>query len=173
MKGFLLATVVVLAFVDNSATATEAAKPADRTVMSRELIERLKLQRGLRLSTSKPQSGDQMPAVSLDIKFKLNSAELTDEAKRQIKQLAEALTSEQLSKDDFRVEGHTDSSGRPDYNLNLSKRRAQAVKDYLVTSYGVPPNRLQAIGRGQAMPIDSSDPADPRNRRVQVVNLGE
>ena len=114
-----------------------------------------------------------MPAVSLDIKFKLNSAELTDEAKRQIKQLAEALTSEQLSKDHFRVEGHTDSSGRPDYNLNLSKRRAQAVKDYLVTSYGVPPNRLQAIGRGQAMPIDSSDPADPRNRRVQVVNLGE
>ena len=67
----------------------------------------------------------------------------------------------------------TDSTGRADHNMNLSKRRAEAVKDYLVTAYGVPRNRLEAIGRGQTMPINASDPANPANRRVQVVNIGQ
>jgi outer membrane protein OmpA-like peptidoglycan-associated protein len=114
-----------------------------------------------------------MPAVGLDIKFKLGSAELTDDAKEQVRQLADAMKSEQLSKFHFLVEGHTDSIGRADYNLNLSKRRAQAVKDYLATAYNVPRNRLEAIGRGQTMPISASDPSNPANRRVQVVNIGQ
>jgi OOP family OmpA-OmpF porin len=191
MKGFVLPAVMALAFAASPAmTRAEEAKPeqkqaatqpADSKASSDQIIQQLTPPagtpplrfRGLHLLTSQPAATAQMPAVGLDIKFKTNSAELTEDAKVQVKQLAEAMQSEQLSKFHFLVEGHTDNVGRPDYNLNLSKRRAQAVKDYLVTAYGVPRNRLEAIGRGQTMPISASDPASPANRRVQVVNIGQ
>ena len=199
MKGFVLPAVVALAFAASTAiawaedakpadakpaekqAATQTAQPADTKTSSDQIIQQLTPPagtpplrfRGLHLLTSQPAATAQMPAIGLDIKFKLNSAELTEDAKAQVKQLAEAMQSEQLSKYHFLVEGHTDSTGRADHNMALSKRRAEAVKDYLVTAYGVPRNRLEAIGRGQTMPINASDPANPANRRVQVVNLGQ
>jgi outer membrane protein OmpA-like peptidoglycan-associated protein len=194
MKGFVLPAVMALAFAASTAVTwaedakptqptqkQTAAQPADNKTSSDQIIQQLTPPtgtpplrfRGLHLLTSQPAATAQMPAVGLDIKFKTNSTELTEDAKLQVKQLAEAMQSEQLSKYHFLVEGHTDNVGRPDYNMNLSKRRAQAVKDYLVTAYGVPRNRLEAIGRGQTMPINASDPANPANRRVQVVNIGQ
>jgi OmpA-OmpF porin, OOP family len=199
MKGFVLPAVVALAFAASTAiawaedakpaeakpaekqAATQTAQPADTKTSSDQIIQQLTPPagtpplrfRGLHLLTSQPAATAQMPAIGLDIRFKVNSAELTEDAKAQVKQLAEAMQSEQLSKYHFLVEGHTDSTGRADHNMALSKRRAEAVKDYLVTAYGVPRNRLQAIGRGQTMPINASDPANPANRRVQVVNLGQ
>ncbi|HEX7969371.1 MAG TPA: OmpA family protein [Stellaceae bacterium] len=194
MKGMMLPAVVALTLTAAlAATWAEEAKPADKTVAtdkkvavdknvsSDQLIKDLTPPagtpplrfRGLHLLTSQPAATSQMPAVGLDIKFRVNSADLTDEAKQQVKQLADAIKSDQLSKYHFLVEGHTDSSGRADRNLDLSKRRAQAVKDYLVTAYGVPKSRLEAIGRGQTMPISASDPGNPANRRVQVVNIGQ
>jgi outer membrane protein OmpA-like peptidoglycan-associated protein len=154
---------------------------SDQNVSSDQLIKELSPPagaptlrfRGLHLLTSQPAAEAQMPSVGLDIQFKLNSSELTDQAKDQVKQLAEAIKSEQLSKYHFLVEGHTDSLGSPSYNLALSKRRAQAVREYLVVEYHVPASRLEAIGRGSTMPINAADPANPANRRVQVVNLGQ
>jgi len=69
-----------------------------------------------------------------------------------------------------RIEGHTDSHGRPDYNLQLSKRRARAVRAYLVKA-GVASLRLQSDGFGSARPIDSNETAEgrARNRRVEMV----
>ena len=199
MKGFVLPAVIALAFAAGTAVTwaedakpaqtavppagnkQTAAQPADSKTSSDQIIQQLTPPagtpplrfRGLHLLTSQPAATAQMPAIGLDIKFKTNSAELTEDAKAQVKQLAEAMRSEQLSKYHFLVEGHTDNVGRPEYNMNLSKRRAQAVKDYLVTAYGVPRNRLEAVGRGQTMPINASDPANPANRRVQVVNIGQ
>ncbi len=194
MKGIMLPAMVALALTAALAVArAEEAKPADKkvaadqkpaadkNVSSDQLIKDLTPPagtpplrfRGLHLLTSEPAATTQMPAVGLDIRFKVNSADLTDEAKQQVRQLADAMKSEQLSKYHFLVEGHTDSTGRADHNLDLSKRRAQAVKDYLVTAYGIPRNRLEAIGRGQTMPINVSDPGNPANRRVRVVNIGQ
>ena len=71
-----------------------------------------------------------------------------------------------------RVEGHTDSHGRPQYNLSLSDRRARAVRAYLVKK-GIAPDRLDAQGFGSARPIDANDTAEgrARNRRVEMVIL--
>jgi OmpA-OmpF porin, OOP family len=200
MKGFVLPAVVALAFSTSTAITraedakpapapkqataqadTKAGQPTDAKTSSDQIIQQLTPPagtpplrfRGLHLLTSQPAATKQMPAVGLDIKFKLNSAELTEDAKAQVKQLAEAIQSEQLSKYHFLVEGHTDSIGRPEYNMTLSKRRAESVKNYLVTAFGVPRSRLEAIGRGQTMPINAADPANPANRRVQVVNIGQ
>ena len=139
-------------------------------------------ERGLRVRSANPAAPDEAegaassgaaPAVALDVKFGLNSADLTGQAKDTIRRLGAAFNSEQLKGYRFRVEGHTDASGRPDYNLALSQKRAEAVRDYLVSQLGVAPGRLEVVGRGQQDPLDPADPMSGVNRRVQVVNLGQ
>lgn len=68
------------------------------------------------------------------------------------------------------IEGYTDSVGSDDKNQELSLRRAQSVRDYLI-SQGIPADRVQAVGRGEMSPIASNDTPDGRanNRRVEIV----
>ena len=70
------------------------------------------------------------------------------------------------------VAGHTDSTGAEEYNQGLSERRANSVKDYLV-SKGVQAQRLQAKGYGESMPVASNDTKEGRaeNRRVELIVL--
>jgi OOP family OmpA-OmpF porin len=67
------------------------------------------------------------------------------------------------------VRGYTDSRGNDDYNLGLSQRRADAVRDYLVEK-GTPAERLTAVGLGEADPIADNDTEEGRalNRRVAL-----
>ena len=80
---------------------------------------------------------------------------------------------EELSAFRFSVEGHTDSVGPLAYNDELSKRRAAAVERCLV-SFGVPNERLGAVGRAEAAPVASNGTStgQQRNRRVELINLG-
>ncbi len=68
------------------------------------------------------------------------------------------------------VEGHTDSSGDNAYNRELSQRRAEAVRQYLI-AHGVAAGRISAVGKGEADPIAANDTAEgrKRNRRVDVI----
>jgi outer membrane protein OmpA-like peptidoglycan-associated protein len=132
--------------------------------------------RGLRVLNANPT--DQAteasgPAVAVDIKFALNSAELTDQAKATLKQMAAAIKSDQLASYHFLLEGHTDTTGNPDHNLALSKRRAEAVRSYLTDQFGIDSSRLQAVGRGEDALLDPDHPTSPVNRRVQLVNTGQ
>jgi outer membrane protein OmpA-like peptidoglycan-associated protein len=130
--------------------------------------------RGIVVHGSNPAASEAAPApaVALDVKFALNSAKLSDEAKDLIKQVATAINSDQLGHSRFLLEGHTDTTGKPDYNLALSKMRANAVRDELIKNYGVKPARLQTRGRGQDNLLDPSNPQSPVNRRVVIANLG-
>jgi outer membrane protein OmpA-like peptidoglycan-associated protein len=68
------------------------------------------------------------------------------------------------------VEGHTDSYGGDDSNMALSRKRAEAVKDYLTTQLGVPAFRISAVGYGETRPIASNDTEQGRvrNRRIDI-----
>lgn len=68
------------------------------------------------------------------------------------------------------IEGHTDSIGAASYNMKLSQQRAKAVKQELVSKYGINPNRLRAQGFGETRPVDTNATAEGRynNRRVIV-----
>ncbi|RME20462.1 MAG: OmpA family protein [Deltaproteobacteria bacterium] len=68
------------------------------------------------------------------------------------------------------IQGHTDSQASDEYNLDLSQRRAEAVRQYLIDK-GVEPERLVAKGYGESQPIDTNDTAEgrARNRRVQFL----
>ena len=67
------------------------------------------------------------------------------------------------------IEGHTDSVGNAAYNLGLSQRRAQAIKDALVKDYGLKANQIQAVGFGESLPIADNGNYQGRalNRRVE------
>lgn len=114
------------------------------------------------------------PSVSLAVMFATNSAELTPQATRTLDELGRALSSSQLAGYRFRIEGHTDTVGSAAYNLALSARRAQAVAEYVEHKFGVAGSRLEPIGMGEtalAVPTPDQTP-EPRNRRVQIINLG-
>jgi OOP family OmpA-OmpF porin len=116
-----------------------------------------------------------VPAASM---FAFDSAELTDEGKASLEGYLEAYRGE-LRPELARayaglIVGYTDSTGDPDYNLDLSLRRAQSVRDYLVAT-GVPADKLRVIGRGEADPIAPNTTPEGRaeNRRVEIIVIGE
>lgn len=113
-------------------------------------------------------------AVSLTVHFASGSAALTPEADRVLEALARALASPQLAPFRFRIEGHTDTVGSRELNQGLSERRARAVREALIARHGIAPARLEAIGLGeQQLLVETPDEtAEPRNRRVQILNLG-
>ncbi len=113
------------------------------------------------------------PAVSLStIRFDFASARLEPDSIATLKNLGNALNHELKNEKKFLIEGHTDSYGTPAYNLLLSKRRADAVKDYLVSVMRVSAARLETAGKGASEPADPKNPFSPANRRVVVINLG-
>ena len=69
------------------------------------------------------------------------------------------------------IEGHTDSEGDAEYNLDLSERRAAAVVRYLIEAYGISSDRLAAEGLGESAPVGDNSTAEGRqqNRRVELV----
>ena len=133
--------------------------------------------RGIRIGTPGAPgapAATQAPSVSLSVRFASGSADLTPDAQRTLDELGRALTATQLASYKFRIEGHTDTVGSKDMNQSLSERRAATVVDYLESRYHIDRSRLQAIGMGEEgllVPTPDQTP-EPRNRRVQVVNIG-
>lgn len=133
--------------------------------------------RGLRIESgtaeeAAPAGASAAPSINFQIEFEFDSAELTPSARQQLDELAAALNSTQLSPFAFQINGHTDAVGPESYNENLSRRRAEAVKDYLMTEHGISAARLEARGLGERTLLDASDPDAAINRRVEIVNLG-
>lgn len=125
-------------------------------------------------ATPSPRTQAGGPAVNLTVNFETGSAELTPEAIHTLDQLGQALSSQELAAYRFRIEGHTDTVGTPQYNQALSERRAEAVVKYIAEKYGVRPSRMQAVGKGEQGLLVSTPPQtpEPRNRRVEVINIG-
>ncbi len=113
------------------------------------------------------------PSVNLTVQFANDSASLTPAAIRTLDELGRALSSQALATYRFRIEGHTDTLGAAEHNQKLSEQRANAVVDYLVSKFSVDRSRLEAVGMGEASPLvqTGENVAEPRNRRVKVVNV--
>ena len=111
------------------------------------------------------------PAVDLEVRFEFDSATLTPTAQAVLDNLATALTTD-LASYRFVLEGHTDAVGSDTYNLRLSERRAQAVRDYLHELYRINGGRLSAVGKGEDELLLPDQPAAAPNRRVRVINQG-
>ncbi|CAN5186796.1 OmpA family protein [soil metagenome] len=111
------------------------------------------------------------PNIDLEITFDYNSAEISARSQQSVQALGKALSSEDLRGSTFVVAGHTDGVGGEAYNQDLSERRADSIKRYLVEKYGIAAADLVTVGYGKTKPKDPANPMDPANRRVQVVNM--
>lgn len=105
--------------------------------------------------------------ADLMVSFELNSDKLTPAGEARAKIFAESMLRPELVDKRFMIAGHTDSVGNRAANIDLSRRRAQAVADYL-SAAGVSANRLEVKGFGPAAPIAGRKAADPANRRVEA-----
>ena len=111
------------------------------------------------------------PKVDLEIQFDYNSANISPTSLTAVQELGKALSSPSLKGSTFVVAGHTDAVGSEPYNLDLSERRADTIKHYLVEKYGIAGNDLVTVGYGKTKLKDAGNPTAPINRRVQVVNM--
>jgi OOP family OmpA-OmpF porin len=112
---------------------------------------------------------DYKPAGDVTVLFAFNSAKLNDDAKQQLDQIGKGQVGS-LKRYFVAIQGYTDKIGPADYNLELSRRRAIAVQNYLVETYNIPVYRIQIIGLGKDKPVNEEKTRDERqkNRRVEV-----
>src|SRR6201999_3971656 len=111
---------------------------------------------------------DYKTAGDATVLFKFNSSELSDDAKQQLDSLVTGQVS--TAKRYFvAIQGFTDKVGPAEYNLQLSRRRAEAVQTYLVGQKNVPVYRIQIVGLGKDKPVNDQKTKDDRgkNRRVE------
>lgn len=111
------------------------------------------------------------PNIDLEIKFDFNSAAISPVSLTSVEALGKALSDPSLKGSVFVVAGHTDAIGSDAFNQDLSERRADAIKRYLVEHYSISGSDLVTVGYGETRLKDSDHPDAAVNRRVQVVNM--
>ena len=149
---------------DPAVKATEAsflATVRNRRTRSLSLSERERL---AEIAATKP-------TIDLEIQFDYNSAEISQASLPAVQELGKALSDPGLKGSTFVVAGHTDAVGSEAFNQDLSERRADTIKRYLVGKYGLAGKDLVTVGYGKTKLKDAANGADPINRRVQVVNM--
>lgn len=158
-----------------AASAPSAARPSPPRVASASERPRPATSRPAP-KPSAPRPSRPIPsgerAMATPIEFAFDSDRLTSGAKQHLDNIAEVLKDALLENVIVRVEGHTDATGPADYNLALSRRRAQAVQDYLASYHSIGRDRIPILGKGESDPFDSKRPRAGVNRRVEFVNTG-
>jgi outer membrane protein OmpA-like peptidoglycan-associated protein/flagellar hook assembly protein FlgD len=129
--------------------------PSEQIPFSIDILV-IRTERGLKIQVS-------------NIEFAFNEAELMGEKTYSILERGVDVL-KKYKKYSITIEGHTDSTGDPEYNLELSKRRAEAVGQFLIQN-GIAPERLSYVGYGSQYPIDTNETMDgrARNRRVEFI----
>jgi OOP family OmpA-OmpF porin len=108
------------------------------------------------------------PVAETSVKFGFNKDNLTAKSKEALDQLAGTISSTKGYI--ITLEGSTDSVGSPEYNYDLSQRRANSVIQYLASKYNVPAHKIYVIGLGKDKPLETNKTREGRadNRRVDV-----
>ena len=125
------------------------------------------------LAKLKAQETERGLVITLDdVLFEVDSANLRPQALQNLAPLAAFLRDH--PERNILIEGHTDNTGTDEYNLQLSRARAESVQAFLMRQ-SVPPTRMAVTGYGESYPIASNDNATGRqlNRRVEIVVLDE
>jgi OOP family OmpA-OmpF porin len=114
-----------------------------------------------------------LPQVNVEVQFDADSPIVRPPSYQVLGRIADALTDPRLSHYSFLIVGHTEATGRREPNLALSQRRADAIREVLVSTFKLSPKRLQAVGLGEEQLLDSEHPAAAINQQVQVVTVGK
>ncbi len=109
--------------------------------------------------------------VTHGILFDPDSYVIKAESYKTLKEIARLLEDDPSLR--LSIEGHTDSDGSEEHNMTLSQNRANSVRNYLISTYGIDAGRLEAKGWGESKPIDTNDTPEGKanNRRVELIKL--
>jgi OOP family OmpA-OmpF porin len=109
--------------------------------------------------------------VTHGILFDTDSYTIKGESYKTLKEIGQLLQDDPELR--LSIDGHTDSDGSEEHNAALSQNRADSVRDYLISTYNIKPDRLEAKGWGESKPIDTNKTAEGKanNRRVELVKL--
>jgi len=161
--------------IKSLAGSAQAARAADLNTdaLRRDVEKRIQVE-GTENAASPPpalQALAKMPNLTVQIQFDFDSDWIRPASWETIGVIADALHHPLLLSNKFIVVGHTDAKGKRAYNLKLSQRRADAVRDMLVSTFRIEPGRLVAVGLGEEQLQDQNNPNAGVNRRVQFLNI--
>ena len=117
---------------------------------------------GAEKSTSSPV----VTSIGMPVNFSYGSYELQAQILPFIDELGVMMNLERMANHKIVIEGHTDAVGTTAYNADLSKKRALAVKRYLMKKYNIASHRLIASGKGESQLLNGKSPTNSMNRRV-------
>lgn len=157
----------------SAAAPMQAAVPASPNAGSQQNTAAA-ASRPMETTVTSPRPAQAAPASNVysesRITFEFGSDQLTPYAKRVLDVFGAAIQSPQLQNVQFIIEGHTDGVGSDQYNLELSRKRAESVIRYLVDGVRIDPTRLAARGKGRRELVNPNDPGSSDNRRVVWVS---
>lgn len=126
--------------------------------------------RGINIEGQLPPEAE-LPRINLTVNFEFDSASLTNDGILTLQALGGALKDPRLRNMRFQIAGHTDLRGTAAYNLDLSRRRAFMVAEFLAAFFSIPRHQLVPVGYGESRPVDRYNPDSGRNRRVEIINV--
>src|SRR6266446_1452612 len=151
--------------------------PADNTGPDNKLLDSLRNRPAHSLTPSEREqiaaAAALKPSINIDINFDYRSAKISRSAASAVNTLGKALSNPDLKGTTFILAGHTDGKGSLPYKQELSDKRVDTVRQYLVSHFKLSPTSLVAVGYGKTKLKNESDPFGPENRRVQVVNMAD
>jgi OmpA-OmpF porin, OOP family len=156
-------------------TGPDTAPEIDAVAVRQQAVERMKSKATAQPLNRPPLVPEllKLPQITFDVLFDPDSSIIRPGSYRTLGRIADTLTSPALLPYKFLIVGHTESGGRRDFNLTVSQRRADAIRDVLVTTFKVSPKRLHSLGLGEEQLRDAARPTAAANRRIQVVSTGK
>ena len=157
----------------NALIGLDAAQDLDVAALRQQALDRIKAKADavpLKRLPIAPQLL-KLPQFSIEVQFDADSPIIRPDSYRTLGRIADTLQNPALLAYGFLIVGHTESTGRRDNNLTLSQRRADSIRDVLVTTFKVSSKRLQAVGLGEEQLRDAARPAAPANQRIQVITI--
>ena len=149
--GLIVAAIIVILCLPRKEKSVEVEKEVIKEVVIRDTVYMKQI--------------EEIEANFNAAQFEVNKAELNDDAKIALHDLAQLMKAH--SEIRLHIEGHTSAEGDAQFNQKLSQDRAQAAVDFLVNKEGIDPGRLTAVGKGSSEPIDPDKPE--LNRRTEFI----
>ena len=157
----------------NALIGLDAAPDLDVAALRQQVLDRIKAKADA-VPLKRPPIAPQLlklPQFSVEVQFDADSPIVRPDSYRTLGRIADALQNPALLAYGFLIVGHTESTGKREINLTLSQRRADAIRDVLVTTFKISSKRLQAVGLGEEQLRDTARPAAPANQRIQVISV--
>ena len=154
-------------------TGLEATPDLDVVALRQQALDRVKSKADGASLKRPPVAAEllKLPYFNVEVQFNPDSPIIRPESYRTLGRVADALYDPALSSYGFLIVGHTEATGKREYNLTLSQRRAESIRSVLVTTFKISPKRIQAVGLGEEQLQDAAHPTAAINQQVQVVTF--